>query len=196
MTSDVFRSVVQASPQNRALVHPCGSQRGPATLSGLGGWHVFGHRCGPYGAPTPLRPPSPLPEPTAGVSWKATWPGADEGPAAMTARFPRTRGARISGFPRSSPAGEGAASGSACGCTSPCLPAANICRRSPSSSVCNDGQWSYALYLPARVGRCLAARQQCFPGGGGQGLLATSRAVTTLGSQMKTTAATGMSRRR
>jgi hypothetical protein len=112
----------------------------------------------------------------------------------MTARFPRTRGARISGFPRSSPAGEGAASGSACGCTSPYLPAANICRRSPSSSVCNDGQWSCALYLPTRVGRCLAARQQCFAGEGGKGPLATLRAVTTLESQMKATAATGMSR--
>ena len=150
------------------------------------------------------RPPS-----MAGTSWspvrgpcsgphyapQSCWPvaegyTADEAPAAMTARFPRTFGARISGFPCSSPTGESAASGSAYGCTSPCLPAANIYRRSPSSSACNDGQWSCAPYLPARVGRCLAARQQCFPGGGRQGPLATPRAVTSLGSQMKTTAAT------
>ena len=120
------------------------------------------------------------------------WPvpegyAADEAVAAMTARFPRTFGARISGFPCSSPVGEGAASGSAYGCTSPCLPAANIYRRSPSSSACNDGQWSCAPYLPARVGRCPAARQQRFPGEGMPGPLAT---VTSLGSQMKTTAAT------
>jgi hypothetical protein len=106
-----------------------------------------------------LRPAQSLPNPTAVPEG---YP-ADEAPAAMTARSPRTRGARISGFPRSSPADEGAASGSAYGCTSPCLPAANIYRRSPSSSVCNDGQWSCALYLPARVGRCLGGPAAVLP---------------------------------
>src|ERR1700735_803393 len=105
----------------------------------------------------PVRAPAADPPTTQSRPEPDCWPvpegyAADEAVAAMTARFPRTFGARISGFPCSSPVGEGAASGSAYGCTSPCLPAANIYRRSPSSSACNDGQWSCAPYLPARVG--------------------------------------------
>lgn len=75
-------------------------------------------------------PQSPPPNPAAGLSWRAAQPGADEAPAPVTARFPRTRDARISGFPCSSPAGERSVSGPAYVCTSPRLPGASMYRRS------------------------------------------------------------------
>ncbi len=75
--------------------------------------------------------------------------------------LPRTRDARISGFPGAPPARERSVSGSACAGTSPGRPAAGTCRRSHRSSVGNGRRWACAL-LHHSAGRALSIRLPLF----------------------------------
>ena len=75
--------------------------------------------------------------------------------------LPRTRDARISGFPGAPPARERSASGSACVGTSPGRPAAGTCRRSHRSSADNVRRWACAL-LHDSAARVLSIRPPPF----------------------------------